>query len=88
MIWNWKIVWMLVKSTLMGTLVGIIVLGALGFLLAGQVGMENLAVWGAVFGLVGGALSSATIMYARYSEEIGRDYSHWRAEEEAKKAKP
>lgn len=88
MIWNWKIIWRLVKSTLLGTFIGLVVLGIIGFLLAGPVGMENLAVWGAVFGLVGGALSSATIMFAKYSEEIGRDYSHWRAEEEAKKAKP
>lgn len=84
---NWKIIGAFVKSVVVGVFCSTVILGGIGFLLAGAPGLINMAVWGAVLGLAGGLMSGLTIMGAKYSQEIGGNFSHWHEHEEAKKLK-
>ena len=83
---NWKIIRAFLKSIIVGVFLSTVILGGIGFLLAGAPGLANMAVWGAVLGLAGGVMSGLAAMSAKYSQEIGGNFSHWHEREEAKKS--
>jgi hypothetical protein len=83
---NWKIVGAFLKSIVVGVFLSTVILGVIGFLLAGAPGLVNMAVWGAVLGLAGGVMSGLAAMSARYSQEIGGNFSRWHEREETRKS--
>jgi hypothetical protein len=84
MTWNWKLIGGFLKSIVFGVVASTLFLGLFGLLLGGVPGMVNMAIWGMVLGLVGGAIGGLGIMMARYGQEIGGNYSRWRQEQEGR----
>lgn len=81
---NWTLIRGFLKSIVFGLCASTLFLGLFGLLLGGVPGMVNMAIWGAVLGVVGGAIGGMGIMWARYMQEIGGNYSRWRQEHETR----
>ena len=61
---NWRTFFkLLVRNTLTGALVAGLVLGTVGYFLAGRVGFGNVLTWGILLGLSGGVMSTVGMFY-------------------------
>lgn len=62
---NWKIlIFKFLRNVVVGLILGVVILSAFGYLLAGTDGMVNLAYWGFVLGLIGGFYSGLGMIFA------------------------
>ena len=68
---NWKIFFIkFFRNLILGVILGILLLGGFGYLLAGKEGMINMAYWGIALGLIGGFSSGLGIIFeARFWED-------------------
>jgi hypothetical protein len=68
---NWKIFFIkFLRNVILGVILGILLLGGFGYLLAGKEGMINMAYWGIALGLIGGFSSGLGIIFeARFWED-------------------
>ena len=83
---NWKLILGFLKSIIFGIVLSTVILGTIGFLASGLPGLANMATWGVILGIIGGVMSGMTTMMAKYSEEIGGNYSRWEEKEDGKKS--
>jgi len=61
---NWKIFFLkFFRNLVLGVVIGVVVLGIFGYLLAGKEGMINMAYWGVALGLIGGFSSGLGIIF-------------------------
>ena len=68
---NWKIFFIkFLRNVILGVILGVLLLGGFGYLLAGKEGMINMAYWGIALGLIGGFSSGLGIIFeARFWED-------------------
>jgi hypothetical protein len=76
---DWKIFLIkFLRNLVFGTALGGVILGIIGFLLAGKAGFINMAIWGLALGLLG-SLSTGLAMlvnvhyWTGYAERFGED---------------
>lgn len=79
-----KFILRFLRNTIVFTILSTLVLGGLGYLLAGQEGFLNLAAWGVALGLLGSVSSGMAMLldahiWTGYSSRIGE----WRFKKEA-----
>ena len=61
---NWTIFFIkFFRNLVLGVILGVVLLGAFGYLLAGKEGMVNMASWGVALGLMGGFSSGLGILF-------------------------
>lgn len=78
---NWSIFFkLLLRNTLVATVVAAIGLGTLGYFLAGRVGFENGLTWGVILGITGGVMSTVGMFYplfwGGYASRYGKAQFH------------
>jgi hypothetical protein len=84
---NWSTFFnVFLQNIILGILITAIAFGALGYFLVGDEGLQNGAVWGAIFGLVG-SLGSASrlisqLFWGGYTSRYGEAQNHPETEEE------
>jgi len=89
---DWKrFIILFLRNVVIGTALGGLLLGVIGFLLAGRDGFVNLAIWGLALGLVGSfsggfAMLLNAHIWTGYSERIGRWVYKKQSEGEDKKS--
>ena len=68
---NWKIFFIkFLRNLVLGVIMGVVLLGGFGYLLAGMEGLVNMAYWGVALGLMGGFSSGLGILFeAKFWEE-------------------
>ena len=61
---NWKIFFIkFLRNLVLGVVMGVVLLGGFGYLLAGKEGLVNMAYWGVALGLLGGFSSGLGIIF-------------------------
>jgi hypothetical protein len=61
---NWKIFFFkFFRNLMLGVVIGVVLLGIFGYLLAGKEGMINMAYWGIALGLIGGFSSGLGLIF-------------------------
>lgn len=66
---NWKIFFLgFFRNIVLGVVLGAMILGLFGYLLAGQAGFVNGAYWGAILGLIGGVMSGITSLFSFWGQ--------------------
>ena len=61
---EWKVfVLKFFRNVLLGIVIGALVLGFFGYLIAGQEGLIGGAYWGAILGLIGGVFSGIVLLF-------------------------
>jgi phage-related minor tail protein len=81
---SWKLVRVVLKNALISFILCTLVFAILGYLLAGPAGLQNMAVWGAILGLLAGTFTGAAMMMGKYHEEVGQNFSRWVEAQETK----
>jgi len=68
---NWKIFFIkFLRNMVLGMIMGVVLLGGFGYLLAGKEGLVNMAYWGVALGLIGGFSSGLGIIFeAKFWEQ-------------------
>ena len=69
---NWKIFFIkFLRNLVLGVIMGVVLLGGFGYLLAGKEGLVNMAYWGVALGLLGGFSSGLGIIFEAKFWEAG-----------------
>ena len=74
---NWRLFFKVFLRNVIGTIaLTVIILGSIGFLVAGQEGLLNGAIWGLTIGLMSFPFM-AFVVYSKYWGDIAGAYGNW-----------